>query len=93
MVERASLRRDDRGDFVLPLSNLSAPTASAPSRRPTTPELKAKTLEFRDRLAKGATTDDLLVEAFAVVKNACRRLCGPGCAGLRPPGALGDGAL
>jgi preprotein translocase subunit SecA len=38
--------------------------------------LKAKTLEFRDRLAKGATTDDLLVEAFAVVKNACRRLCG-----------------
>ena len=38
--------------------------------------LKAKTQEFRDRLAKGATTDELLVEAFAVVKNACRRLCG-----------------
>lgn len=38
--------------------------------------LKAKTPEFRERLAKGATTDDLLVEAFAVVKNACRRLCG-----------------
>lgn len=39
-------------------------------------QLKAKTQEFRDRLAKGETTDDILCEAFAVVKNACRRLCG-----------------
>jgi preprotein translocase subunit SecA len=39
-------------------------------------QLKAKTQEFKDRLAKGETLDDLLVEAFAVVKNACRRLCG-----------------
>jgi preprotein translocase subunit SecA len=38
--------------------------------------LKAKTAEFRDRLAKGASLDDLLCEAFAAVKNACRRLCG-----------------
>jgi len=38
--------------------------------------LKAKTAEFRARLAKGETLDDLMVEAFAVVKNACRRLCG-----------------
>ena len=38
--------------------------------------LKAKTGEFRARLAKGETLDDLMVEAFAVVKNACRRLCG-----------------
>ncbi len=38
--------------------------------------LKAKTGEFRERLAKGETVDDLMVEAFAVVKNACRRLCG-----------------
>ena len=38
--------------------------------------LKAKTDEFRARLAKGETLDDLMVEAFAVVKNACRRLCG-----------------
>ena len=38
--------------------------------------LKAKTAEFRERLAKGATLDDLMPEAFAVVKNACRRLCG-----------------
>ena len=38
--------------------------------------LKAKTDEFRARLAKGETLDGLMVEAFAVVKNACRRLCG-----------------
>ncbi len=39
-------------------------------------QLKAKTAEFRERLAKGETLDDLLPEAFAAVKNACRRLCG-----------------
>jgi len=39
-------------------------------------ELRAKTAEFRQRLAAGATLDDLLPEAFAVVKNCCRRLCG-----------------
>jgi preprotein translocase subunit SecA len=39
-------------------------------------QLRSKTQEFKDRLARGATLDDLLVEAFAVVKNACRRLCG-----------------
>jgi len=35
--------------------------------------LKAKTLEFKKRLADGESTDDLLPEAFAVVKNICRR--------------------
>jgi len=39
-------------------------------------QLKAKTGEFVERIKNGATTDDLLVEAFAVVKNACRRLVG-----------------
>lgn len=39
-------------------------------------QLKAKSAEFRERLAKGETTDDILCEAFAVVKNACRRLSG-----------------
>jgi len=39
-------------------------------------DLKAKTQEFKARLADGETTDDLLVEAYAVVKNACRRLVG-----------------
>ena len=39
-------------------------------------QLKAKTQEFKDRLKSGETLDDLLVEAFAAVKNTCRRLCG-----------------
>ena len=36
-------------------------------------ELAAKTVEFRERLAQGATLDDLLIEAFAVVREAGRR--------------------
>src|SRR5213593_1337389 len=36
-------------------------------------ELKAKTDEFRKRLADGAELDDLLVEAFAVCREAARR--------------------
>lgn len=39
-------------------------------------ELKAKTAEFRARYLRGETLDDLLVEAYAVVKNACRRIIG-----------------
>ncbi len=39
-------------------------------------ELRAKTDEFRARLKAGATTEEILPEAYAVVKNACRRLCG-----------------
>ena len=39
-------------------------------------ELQAKTPEFKARLAKGETLDDIMCEAFAVVKNACRRLVG-----------------
>src|SRR5271156_6877338 len=37
-------------------------------------QLVAKTTQFRERFGKGETLDDLLPEAFAVVKNACRRL-------------------
>jgi len=39
-------------------------------------QLRAKTAEFKNRLAGGASLDDILCEAFAVVKNACRRLVG-----------------
>ena len=39
-------------------------------------QLAAKTVEFRKRLAQGETLDSLLVEAFAVVKNCCRRMMG-----------------
>ncbi|MEI6531219.1 MAG: preprotein translocase subunit SecA, partial [Chlamydiota bacterium] len=39
-------------------------------------ELKAKTQEFQQRLREGAILDDLLPEAYAAVKNCCRRLVG-----------------
>lgn len=39
-------------------------------------QLRAKTVEFRERLAKGATLDDLLEEAFAVVREAAKRVLG-----------------
>src|ERR1700733_9491846 len=39
-------------------------------------QLKAKTQEFRERTAKGESLDQLLPEAYAVVKAACRRMCG-----------------
>ena len=39
-------------------------------------DLKAKTPEFRDRLAAGETLDDLLIEAFAVVREASTRVLG-----------------
>ena len=39
-------------------------------------DLKAKTDEFKRRIADGESVDDVLPEAFAVVKNACRRLVG-----------------
>ena len=38
--------------------------------------LAAKTVEFRQRLAEGETLDDLLVEAFAVVREADKRILG-----------------
>ena len=42
-------------------------------------DLKAKTAEFKDRLAKGEPLDDLLPEAFATVREAADRVLG-----LRP---------
>jgi len=36
--------------------------------------LKAKTEEFKNRLAKGETLDDLLPEAFATIREAARRI-------------------
>ncbi len=38
--------------------------------------LRAKTAEFRERLAGGATLDDLQAEAFAAVREAARRTLG-----------------
>src|SRR6266851_6558579 len=42
-------------------------------------ELRAKTAELRQRLEKGEVLDDVLVEAFAVAREAARRTIG-----LRP---------
>ncbi|MCR5054728.1 MAG: preprotein translocase subunit SecA [Lachnospiraceae bacterium] len=39
-------------------------------------ELKAKTAEFKERLNKGETLDDILVEAYAVVREAAKRALG-----------------
>jgi len=39
-------------------------------------QLKAKTPEFKRRLSQGETLDDLLPEAFAVVREASRRVLG-----------------
>jgi preprotein translocase subunit SecA len=36
-------------------------------------QLQAKTAEFKEKLRQGATLDDLLVEAFAVVREVARR--------------------
>ena len=38
--------------------------------------LKAKTVEFKDRLAEGETLDDILVEAFAAIREAAWRVLG-----------------
>ena len=37
-------------------------------------ELQAKTPEFKERLANGETLDDILVEAFATVREAATRV-------------------
>ena len=42
-------------------------------------ELQAKTPEFKERLAKGETLDDILPEAFAALREAADRVLG-----LRP---------
>ncbi len=39
-------------------------------------EFKAKTDEFKTRLSKGETLDDILVEAFALAREACFRAIG-----------------
>jgi preprotein translocase subunit SecA len=39
-------------------------------------ELRGKTAEFKEKLDQGATLDDLLIEAFATVREASRRVIG-----------------
>src|SRR6202789_3020592 len=37
-------------------------------------DLAAKTIEFKEKLARGASLDDLLIESFAVVRETSRRV-------------------
>lgn len=39
-------------------------------------QIRAKTVEFKERLKKGESIDSILPEAYAVVKSVCRRLVG-----------------
>jgi preprotein translocase subunit SecA len=39
-------------------------------------QLRGKTAEFKQRVAKGESLDDLLPEAFAVIREAARRVLG-----------------
>jgi len=39
-------------------------------------QLRGKTQEFKDRVAKGESLDDLLIEAFAVVREGAKRVLG-----------------
>jgi len=58
-------------ELVVPINELE-PTMQAL----TDAELAAKTVEFRERLANGEEIDDLLIEAFAVVREAGVRVLG-----------------
>ena len=61
----------DLGKLVAKINALEA------SITPLTDEnLRAKTAEFKERIEKGETLDDLLPEAFAVVREAAKRTLG-----------------
>jgi preprotein translocase subunit SecA len=58
-------------ELVGPINDLAEETAALSDA-----ELRAKTDEFRARLEEGETLDDLLIEAFAVVREAATRVLG-----------------
>ena len=60
---------------VMPLVNKINSLESEISKLSDT-ELTGKTQEFKDRLQKGETLDDLLPEAFAVMREASKRVLG-----------------
>jgi preprotein translocase subunit SecA len=57
--------------LVQAINNLEPPLVTL-----TDAQLQGKTAEFRERLSRGESLDDLLVEAFAVVREASRRTLG-----------------
>jgi preprotein translocase subunit SecA len=79
IVERV-LRAGEGKRVKLLEKQVAEVTALEPEISPLTDEqLRAKTAEFRERLAAGETLDDLLYEAYAVVREAAKRVLG-----LRP---------
>ncbi len=57
------------------LPTVAAITALEPQFRELSDiDLAAKTIEFKEKLAQGATLDDILIDAFAVVREAGRRV-------------------
>ena len=58
-------------ELVAPINALSDEMAALSDA-----ELQAKTAEFKSRLADGETLDDLLIEAYAVVREAATRVLG-----------------
>src|ERR1700677_3715140 len=58
-------------ELVGPINDLEEQTAALSDE-----QLRAKTDEFRARLAEGEELDDLLIEAFAVVREAATRVLG-----------------
>ncbi len=72
------IMRAGEGKILRHLTKIAAEVNSfEPSIAPLSDEaLRAKTQEFRDRLTKGEDLDDLLPEAFAVVREAAKRTLG-----------------
>jgi preprotein translocase subunit SecA len=64
-------RAKQLAELVGPINALSGEMAGL-----TDAELRAKTDVFKERLAEGETLDDLLIEAFAVVREAATRVLG-----------------
>jgi len=58
-------------ELVGPINDLAGEMAGL-----TDAELQAKTTVFKERLASGETLDDILIEAFAVVREASTRVLG-----------------
>ncbi|NSW77182.1 MAG: preprotein translocase subunit SecA, partial [Candidatus Atribacteria bacterium] len=65
------LIRELEQKFVEPINALENDIA-----RLSDAELRGKTQEFKERLSQGESLDDILPEAFAVVREAARRTIG-----------------
>jgi len=62
---------EDIEKAIVPVDNLKDEMAALSDE-----QLKQKTVEFKQRLSQGETLDDILVEAFAVAREAAKRVIG-----------------